>query len=80
MGLLPARAMHLEIGRTSHTCQDPMSRISSERADATSSGPRTAPVMSPRYVCPPGPALRPSEHSDAAEAVAASTTRKLTMS
>eukprot|EP00969_Alexandrium_andersonii_P235237 10385759-Alexandrium_andersonii.AAC.1 len=36
MGLLPARAMRSEIGRMAHTCQDSMNRISSERADATS--------------------------------------------
>eukprot|EP00969_Alexandrium_andersonii_P010323 450268-Alexandrium_andersonii.AAC.1 len=68
MGLLPARAMRSEIGRTSHTCQDPMNRISSERADATNSGPKAAPVMSSRYACPPGSALRSPEHSGTAEA------------
>eukprot|EP00969_Alexandrium_andersonii_P347962 15385808-Alexandrium_andersonii.AAC.1 len=57
-----------------------MDRISSERADATSSGSRTALVMSPWYVCPPGPALRSPEHSDAAEATATSAARKLAMS
>eukprot|EP00969_Alexandrium_andersonii_P224167 9899462-Alexandrium_andersonii.AAC.1 len=32
--------------------------------------------MSSRHGCPPSPALRPSEHSDTAEARAASTARK----
>eukprot|EP00969_Alexandrium_andersonii_P275843 12192343-Alexandrium_andersonii.AAC.1 len=68
MGLLPARAMHSEIGRRSHTYQDSMNRIASERADATSSGSRAAPVTSPRYICPPGSALRSPEHSGTAEA------------
>eukprot|EP00969_Alexandrium_andersonii_P002173 94998-Alexandrium_andersonii.AAC.1 len=36
--------------------------------------------MSPRYGCPPGPALRSSEHSDTAEAVAAPAARKSAMS
>eukprot|EP00969_Alexandrium_andersonii_P114219 5049241-Alexandrium_andersonii.AAC.1 len=67
MGRLPARATHSEIGRTSHTRQDSMNRISSERAAATSSASRPAPVMSSRYGCPPSPALRPSEHSDTTE-------------
>eukprot|EP00969_Alexandrium_andersonii_P031137 1358889-Alexandrium_andersonii.AAC.1 len=68
MGLLPVRAMHSEIGRTPHARQDSMNRISSERADATSSGPRAAPVMSPRYACPTDPALPPPENSGTAEA------------
>eukprot|EP00969_Alexandrium_andersonii_P297375 13142870-Alexandrium_andersonii.AAC.1 len=42
-GLLPARAMHSEIGRTSHTRQDSINRASSARADATSSESRAAP-------------------------------------
>eukprot|EP00969_Alexandrium_andersonii_P121542 5373099-Alexandrium_andersonii.AAC.1 len=50
MGLLPARATRSEIGRTPHACQGSMNRISSARADATSSGPNAVPVMSPRYV------------------------------
>eukprot|EP00969_Alexandrium_andersonii_P149776 6622562-Alexandrium_andersonii.AAC.1 len=33
-----------------------MNRVSSERADAASSGSKAAPVMSSRYVCPPDPA------------------------
>eukprot|EP00969_Alexandrium_andersonii_P122361 5409519-Alexandrium_andersonii.AAC.1 len=75
MGLSPARATRSEIGRTSRTCQDSVNFISSERADATSSGSRAAPVMSPRYVCPPDPAPRPPERSGAAEAVSESTAR-----
>eukprot|EP00969_Alexandrium_andersonii_P223395 9867030-Alexandrium_andersonii.AAC.1 len=57
-----------------------MNGISSERAAATSSGPRAAPAMSSRYGSPPGPALRPPEHSDTAEATAASVARKSAMS
>eukprot|EP00969_Alexandrium_andersonii_P246086 10874475-Alexandrium_andersonii.AAC.1 len=57
-----------------------MNRISPERADASSSGSKAAPVMSSRYVCPPGPALLPPEHSGPAEAVSDSTARKLAMS
>eukprot|EP00969_Alexandrium_andersonii_P120762 5339334-Alexandrium_andersonii.AAC.1 len=67
MGRSPARATRLEIGRTPHACQDSMDRISSERAAATSSGPRAAPAMSPWYGIPPGPTPQPSEHSDTAE-------------
>eukprot|EP00969_Alexandrium_andersonii_P154353 6822987-Alexandrium_andersonii.AAC.1 len=72
--------MRSEIGRTPHACQDSMNRISSERAAAASSGSRSAPAMSPRYGCPPGPALRPSEDSDTAETVAAAAARKSAMS
>eukprot|EP00969_Alexandrium_andersonii_P360803 15456189-Alexandrium_andersonii.AAC.1 len=68
MGLLPARAMRSEIGRTPHARQESMNRISSERADATSSGSRAVSVMSARYICPPGPAPRSPEHSGTAEA------------
>eukprot|EP00969_Alexandrium_andersonii_P138907 6143047-Alexandrium_andersonii.AAC.1 len=57
-----------------------MNRISSERADATSSGSRAAPVMSSRYVRPTDPALRPPEHSGPAEPVSESRARKLVMS
>eukprot|EP00969_Alexandrium_andersonii_P287155 12694471-Alexandrium_andersonii.AAC.1 len=60
--------MRSEIGRTPHARQDSTNRISSERADGTSSGSRAAPVMSSRYACPPGPAPRSPEHSGAAEA------------
>eukprot|EP00969_Alexandrium_andersonii_P080626 3553710-Alexandrium_andersonii.AAC.1 len=77
MGFLPARAMRSEIGRTPRTRHDSMRRVPSARADATSSGPRAAPVMSSRYVCPPGPAPRPSEDSGTAEAVSESAARKL---
>eukprot|EP00969_Alexandrium_andersonii_P118123 5224843-Alexandrium_andersonii.AAC.1 len=57
-----------------------MGRVSSERAGATSSRSEAAPVMSPRYVCPPGPALRSPELSGTAEAVSESMARKLVMS
>eukprot|EP00969_Alexandrium_andersonii_P210471 9297398-Alexandrium_andersonii.AAC.1 len=43
-----------------------MNRISSERAAATSSGGKAAPVISPRNCCIPPPAPWPSEHSDRA--------------
>eukprot|EP00969_Alexandrium_andersonii_P183040 8087627-Alexandrium_andersonii.AAC.1 len=75
MGRSPARERHSEIGRTSHACQDSMNRISSERAAATSSGSKTAPVMSSRYGCTPVPALRSSECSDTAEPGVASAAR-----
>eukprot|EP00969_Alexandrium_andersonii_P264642 11696988-Alexandrium_andersonii.AAC.1 len=55
------RERHSEIGRTSQTPQDSMNRISSERAAATSSGGRTAPVTSSWNCCEPSPAQLPSE-------------------
>eukprot|EP00969_Alexandrium_andersonii_P133099 5885914-Alexandrium_andersonii.AAC.1 len=68
MGRLPARARRSEIGRTLRACQDSTNRISSERAAATSSESRTAPVMSPRYGSPVDPALRSPERPGTAEA------------
>eukprot|EP00969_Alexandrium_andersonii_P242111 10693192-Alexandrium_andersonii.AAC.1 len=55
--------MGSETGLTSQKPQDSMNRISSERAAATSSGGRTAPVMSPRSCGAPLPAPWPPEHS-----------------
>eukprot|EP00969_Alexandrium_andersonii_P177139 7832928-Alexandrium_andersonii.AAC.1 len=75
MGFLPAQAKHSEIGRTPHTCQDPVNRTSSARAAAASSESRTAPATSPRYGCPPSSALRPPEYSDADEAGGSSAVR-----
>eukprot|EP00969_Alexandrium_andersonii_P247618 10941638-Alexandrium_andersonii.AAC.1 len=56
-----------------------MNRISSERAAATSSESRAAPVMSSRYGCPLDPDRRPSERSDIAHAGGPSAARKSTM-
>eukprot|EP00969_Alexandrium_andersonii_P237491 10483573-Alexandrium_andersonii.AAC.1 len=64
MGFSPARERRSEIGLASQTPQDSTSRLSSERAAATSLGGRTAPVMSPRNCCAPLAAPRPPEHSD----------------
>eukprot|EP00969_Alexandrium_andersonii_P015921 696959-Alexandrium_andersonii.AAC.1 len=80
MGRLPARARHPETGRTSHTCQDPMNRISSARADSTSPGSKTAPAMSSRYVCLLDHAPRTPEDSGSAESVSESRARKCVMS
>eukprot|EP00969_Alexandrium_andersonii_P279029 12332080-Alexandrium_andersonii.AAC.1 len=63
MGFFPARERHSEIGLTPQTPQDSMNRLSSERAAATSSGGRTAPVVSPRNCCAPLPVPWPPEHS-----------------
>eukprot|EP00969_Alexandrium_andersonii_P106701 4706946-Alexandrium_andersonii.AAC.1 len=64
MGLFPARERRSEIDRTSQTPPDSMNRISFQRATATSSGSRTAPVMSPRNCCAPLSAQRPPQPSD----------------
>eukprot|EP00969_Alexandrium_andersonii_P109377 4825365-Alexandrium_andersonii.AAC.1 len=80
MGFSPARAKHSEIGRTPRACQDSMNRISSSRAAAASSEPRTAPATSSRHGCPPDAAPRPPECSDAGEAGGSSNPRKSEMS
>eukprot|EP00969_Alexandrium_andersonii_P035602 1559649-Alexandrium_andersonii.AAC.1 len=76
MGFLPARAKRSEIGRTPHTCQGSMNRISSARAAAASSESRTAPVISPRRGELPDSAPRPPECSDTCGADGSSTPRK----
>eukprot|EP00969_Alexandrium_andersonii_P157085 6943532-Alexandrium_andersonii.AAC.1 len=53
-----------------------MNRNSSARAAATSSEPRTAPVMSPRHGRPLESARRSSERADSADAGGSSTARK----
>eukprot|EP00969_Alexandrium_andersonii_P105882 4671454-Alexandrium_andersonii.AAC.1 len=63
MGRFPARERHSETGRTSQTPQDSMDRISSKRSAATSSGGKTAPVMSSRKCCEPPLPQRPPELS-----------------
>eukprot|EP00969_Alexandrium_andersonii_P049865 2187987-Alexandrium_andersonii.AAC.1 len=66
MGLLPGREKHSGIGLTSQTPQDFMNRIFSERAAATWSGGKAAPVTSSRNSCPPLSGPPPPKDSDCA--------------